>query len=149
MRQQSTDVFEQFSRRSLIATLIIVLSLGVVGIALAVSPYGEWQRTVSWMVPIAIVLTGASLRATLRGQNWDPRSDEVRRVMTDEWRRANMDRATRYAFATTLVAIWPVSLLFGYLSELPTPRAAIAIAAATMTVAITTLLASFLILDRE
>ena len=144
-----TEQLERFSRRSLIATFFIIVVVGAIGIALVFFPYGTWQKTISWMVPVAIVLTAASLRATLRGQRWDPRSAEARTVLDDEFRRANMDRATRIALFVGILAQWPIALTLGYGTDLPPARIAIAMAVSTTTLTVGLLVALFLIFDRE
>lgn len=145
----TSEQFERFSRRSLVATFFIVLVFGAIGIALVFFPYGTWQKTISWMAPVAVVMTAAMLRATLRGQRWDPRSAEVRAVLEDEWRRANMARATRVALFISVLAQWPAALTLGYCTDLPPARIAIAMAVLTTTLAVGSLTALFLIFDRE
>ncbi|HVR40812.1 MAG TPA: hypothetical protein VMU84_17100 [Thermoanaerobaculia bacterium] len=148
----STEMFLRFSRRSMFAMLVVVAVLGATAIALVLSPAGAVSRSVGrigWMIPIAIVILVTATQGTLRGRRWSPDSPEVKLVMEDEFRRTNMLRAARIALIVVLVAEWPLALLFGFLTQLPTPRAAMVMAAATVTLGLLTQITLFLFFDRD
>jgi hypothetical protein len=149
--ESSTEGFARFSRASMFTLLVLVILLGGTGLALILSPDGAVARSAaraSWLIPVLIAIV-VSVQAGIRGRRWAPDSLEVKVVMNDEFRRANMDRAARLALIVILVAEWPLSFLFGFLTQLPTPRAAMGMAAATMTLGLTTLITLFLYFDRE
>ena len=70
-------------------------------------------------------------------------------MTNDEWRIQVMNRATRTALATVLIVQWPLSLLIGFMTGVASPRAAMAMAAATTTIGLTTFITVFLLADRE
>jgi hypothetical protein len=86
---------------------------------------------------------------SLRRRRWAPDAPEVKAAMQDEWRRTNMDRASRTALIVVLIAQWPLGIVFGFLAQLPPPRAALAMAAATITLGLATLITLFLFFNRE
>lgn len=147
-----SELFLRFSRRSMVVLLFIVIVLGAVALAMMLSParaVGNPANLVSWLIPVAIVIIASALQTTLRGQRWDPSSPEVQAIMQDEFRRANMARASRAAMIAMLIAQWPLALLLGFLTQLPPPRIAMAMAASTMTLGLVTLISLFLFFDRE
>jgi hypothetical protein len=99
-------------------------------------------------MPVMLAAAGVmgGLRATLGGARFDPRSPEVQTILRDEWRQSNMDRARRIAFLTVLGAQLPLGLL---LTSLPSLQALMAMAAATTTLGLATLIAVFLLFDRD
>jgi hypothetical protein len=150
--QTPLDVFQQFSRRSRIGLLFVVALLGGTGLALILSPEGAVARSsarAAWLIPIAIVFVVVAVQASLGKRRWDPASPEVKAIMQDEWRRLNLDRASRYALIVVLAAQWPLALLIGFVSALPTVRTAMAMATASITLGLITFLALFLFFDRE
>ncbi len=66
--------------------------------------------------------------------------------MDDEWRRMNLNRAMRFAFTGVLILQVPLGLT---LAHLPALRAVMAMATATTTVGMATLISLFLYFDRE
>lgn len=141
-----SEKYLRFSRRSMTVTLLVVLAVGGVCIAMAIWPAApSWSRAVTPLWIVAVVLA-AGLQRTLGGDRWDPRSPEARAIADDEWRRNNMDRARRVAFVVVLAAQLPLGLL---LAGLPSARALMAMAAATITLGVATLFALFLHLDRD
>jgi predicted anti-sigma-YlaC factor YlaD len=140
------EKFLRYSRRGMAGLLGLVLALGGLSIAMALQPGAELWPSVFRMLPIVIAAFAAALVGTLRGDRWDPRAPEAQAIVQDEWRRANMDRARRLAFALVLVVQVPLALLF---SGLPVMQALMAMAVATMTVGMSLLLALFLYFDRD
>lgn len=139
----------RFSRRSMMLSLVLILAMGSLSIALAISPHGAVSRFLTsapWLIPLAIVLWVGVMQGTLRGNRWKPDSPEVQAIMNDEWRRANMDRAMRVTFVALLVVQVPLALV---LVQLPTMRAVMAMAASTITLGLALLAGLFLYFDRE
>jgi hypothetical protein len=137
----------RFSRRSMTVTLLLVLAIGGFCLAMAVRPHAPvWSRAVPTLWIVAAVLA-AGLQRTLGGERWDPRAPEARAIAEDEWRRSNMERARRVAFVVVLGAQLPLGLL---LARLPSSlQALMAMATATITLGLATLLALFLYFDRD
>lgn len=148
----SVDVLQRFSRRSMVALLFVVAALGGTGLALILSPEGAVGRSAAraaWLLPVAIVIVAAVVQGSLRGRRWKPDSPEVRVILEDELRRASMDRASRIALIVLVAAQWPLGLLIGFVSGLPGHRTAMAMAAASITLGLLTLITLFLYFDRE
>src|SRR5450759_136864 len=131
----------RFSRRSMSTTL--AMTLWAEGAA------SRFMAQAAWVVPIAIVILASALRATLRGRRWDPRSPEAKAILNDELRQTSLNRASRAALMVVLVAQLPLGLLFGMLAQLPATRTALAMAEATITLVMATLISLFLFFDRE
>ena len=126
--------------------LLLVVAIGTVCVAMAFQPISpNWPRVMVPLWIVAVVLA-VGLQRTLGGERWDKRIPEVRAIVEDEWRRANMDRARRVALVVVLASQLPLALL---LSSLPPLRAVMAMASATVTLGLATLLALFLYLDRD
>jgi hypothetical protein len=77
----------------------------------------------------AAVLIFGVQQIAVRGHRWNSALPEARTVLNDEWRRLNIDRATRVAFIVALIAQVPLGLLF---APLPPGRGVIAMAVATV-----------------
>lgn len=150
--ENSVEVLQRFSRRSMVVLLFVVALLGGTGLALVLSPEGAVGRSANraaWLIPVAIVITVTALQTTLRGRRWNPDSPEVRTIMQDEWRRTNMDRASRISLIVVLAAQWPLGISIGLLGNLPALRTAMAMAAASITLGLVTVITLFLFFDRE
>jgi hypothetical protein len=141
----------RFTRRSMTALLGVVLFLGATTLAMTLWPDGlasAFMARASVVLPIAIVILVVSLRATLGGRRWDPRTPEARAVLDDELRQASLYRASRAALIVVLIAQLPLGLLFGMVAQLPPARAALGMAEATMTLGLATAISLFLHFDR-
>ncbi|HYK02399.1 MAG TPA: DUF2178 domain-containing protein [Thermoanaerobaculia bacterium] len=152
MNENTLEVFERFSRRSMVILLFVVAILGGTALALILSPAGAVGRSAAraaWLIPVAIVIAGVATQSSLKGRRWNPASPEVAAIMQDEWRRTNMDRASRFALIVVLAAQWPLGLLIGLLGGVPSVRTAMAMAAASMTLGLMTVIALFLFFGRE
>lgn len=139
----------RFSHRTMVALLILTVVVGGACLTMALRPaeVPRWMTSSVAMLPILIVAGLIALqKATLRGDRWDPQSPEVQAVLQDEWRRTNMDRATRVAFFVILIAQIPIGLL---VARLPSLRAVMAMATATLTLGMATLLTLFLFFSRQ
>lgn len=144
-----SELFLRYSRRSMFVSLGFILVMGSLAIALAISPDGAASRFLTgapWLIPIACVIVVGAMQATLRGNRWTARSPEVQAIMSDEWRRSNLDRALRVAFVAILIAQIPLALLF---TVLPAQRALFAMAASTITLGLALIAGLFLAFDRE
>jgi len=144
-----SELFLRFSQRKLATLLVIVVGVGAVGLALMLTPTGSVWRAVSRvsLVPVAVAIV-LIVQMTLRGRRWNPDSPEVRMAAEDEWRRTNMERASRLALIVVLLAQWPLALILGF-TQIPAPRGAMAMAMATITLGLSTQIALFLKFDRE
>ena len=144
--ESRSERYLRFSRRSMTVLMLLVLAIGATAVALAVHPASPaWPRAMVplWIIAVAIAV---GLQRTLGGDRWDPRSPEARAIADDEFRRDNLNRARRVALVVVLSAQLPLGLLF---AALPPQRSTLAMAASTITIGLTTLLAFFLYLDRD
>jgi FtsH-binding integral membrane protein len=144
--ESRSEKYLRFSRRGMTVTLLLVLAIGGFCLAMAVQPHAPvWSRAmpVLWIVAVVIVV---GLQRTLGGERWNTRAPEARAIMEDEWRRSNMERARRVAFVVVLGAQLPLGLL---LTRLPSLQAVMAMATATITLGLATLIALFLHFDRD
>jgi len=153
-----SEVFLRFTRRSMVILLLLVLSLGLMGLAMVLWPDGAVSRSferASWAVAIGIVLVGSVLQTSWRRHRFTADSAEVKAVMNDELRRNSMDRARLIAFVVVLLAQVPIALLFSHTAlglgfgDLPAFRAVMAMAVSTITLGMTVFIVSFLLFDRE
>ncbi len=147
--ESRSENYLRFSRRSMGALLAEVLVIGTLCMVMTLWPgSGQyWMVQAGWLLPVAITIGLVTLqRTTLRGGRWRPDVAEVRTIMDDEWRRVNLNRAMRFAFTGVLILQVPLGLT---LAHLPALRAVIAMATATTTVGMTTLISLFLYFDRE
>ena len=152
LADNTSELLVRFSRRSMAAVLVIVAGLGAMALAMTLWPDAAASRFMAqagWVYPIAIVVLGVFLRATLRGKSWDPRSPDTKAVLNDELRQDSMNRSARAALIAVLVAQIPLALLFGTLRQPSATRTALAMAEATITLGMVTFIALFLFLDRE
>lgn len=136
----------------MIALLFVIAILGGTGLALILSPDGSVGRSAAraaWLIPIAMAIVVAAIQTSLKGRRWNPDSPEVKTILQDEFRRTNMDRAARISLIVVLAAQWPLGLTIAFLSGLPAERTAMAMAAASVTLGLLTLIALFLFFDRE
>jgi hypothetical protein len=147
-RESRSERYLRFSQRSMVLVLCLVLTLGALGLAMALRPEvgSRWMVRAGWMLPIAIPLAFGVLQRTLRGDRWRPDAPEARAILQDEWRRTNLDRALRVAFVVVLAAQVPLGLA---VAHLPTVRAVMAMAVATSVLGMATFLALFLFFGRE
>jgi len=149
--EHPTELLQRFSRRNMVLLFVIVLLLGGTGIALTISPNGAVARSASraaWFIPVAIAII-VGVQTSIARRRWDPKSTEVKVVLEDEFRQKNLSRASRAALVTVLVAQTPLAWTFGFLTQLPPPRLAFAMAISTITLGLLTLIALFLFFDRD
>jgi hypothetical protein len=151
--QDRSELYLRFSRRGMAVLLILIVLLGVTALAMALRPDGAFAQALEkapWFFPIAAIIGVAMLQTSLRKNRWDPNAPEVKAILNDEWRRTNLDRAMKVAFIVILVTQLPLGWLFGVmLAQLSVLRAVLGMAVSTITLAMTTFVATFLILDRD
>jgi len=141
-----SEKYLRFSRRSMVVTLLLVIAVGAFCVAMAIRPHAPmWSRAIPTLWIVAFVLA-AGLQRTLGSERWNLRVPEVRAIVDDEWRRSNMDRARRIAFVVVLGTQVPLGLLLAWLPPL---QAVMAMAAATITLGMATLITLFLYFDRD
>ena len=145
-----TERYLRFTDRSMLALLFFTVALGGGCLSMAIWPDNLVARLIGyapWVVAIAITVIGLGIRkATLGTTRWSSADAEADAVLNDEFRRMSMDRAVRVAFGIVMVAQIPLGLL---LFQLPSFRAVMAMAAATVTLGLATLIAVFLYFHRE
>ena len=149
-----TDLYLRFTRRGLVGVLLMILGLGGLFLAAVLQPHGalaENMQRYSWLIPIGIIILAAailagSLMTFQRRNRFTPDSPEVKAVMKDELRRANMDRARAFALVVILLVQVPMALL---LSHWPSLAAVLAMAVSTIIVAMSSLIVFFLVFDRD
>lgn len=147
--QTRTELYLRFTRRSFVGVLALILALGGFCLVAALQPHGAFAEHIerySWLIPIGIVILASSPLTFQRRHRFTPDSPEVKAVMKDELRRANMDRARTFALFVVLLVQVPMAL---FLSRWPSLSAVLAMAVATITVAMSSLITSFLVLDRD
>lgn len=147
--QSRTDIYLRFTRRGLVGVLFMIVIFGAIGLAGALQPHGAFAANTqrfSWVIPIAIAVLASSLITFQRRHRFTPDSPEVNAVMKDELRRANMDRARAAAFVIILLVQVPMAL---FLSRWPSFAALLAMAVATITIAMSSLIVFFLAFDRD
>ena len=97
-----------------------------------------------WLLPLAIAALFLVFNAPLR-RSFRPTDPDVKAMLNDEFRQANLARAQRVAFVVVLVAQIPLAT---FVSGLNTVGAVTVMSVATITVAMAALIASFLYFDR-
>lgn len=157
--QNRTELILRLTRRSALVVLLLVVSLGLMSLAMAVRPDGAVSRLLErapWVIPIGIVFAVTALGTSQRKYRFNPDSEEAKAVMNDELRRMSMDRARFVAFLAVLIAQVPIALLLsqsprglGFTADLPAFRAVMAMAISTITLGMTVFIVSFLLFDRE
>ena len=144
-----SERFHGFSRRSMFATLVVVIVLGSTGLGLILSTPGAVKgHLVGWLIPVAIAILVA-VTTSILSRRWASDSPEVRMIEQDEWRRTNMASAMRGALIVVLSAQWPLGLALGSITRLAPFRAAMAMATSTIALGLVTLIGLFLYFDRE
>jgi hypothetical protein len=142
------DLLLRSSRRALVVVLFAILLLGATVVGMAFWPsslLAEWPGRMPWLFPILMVFAVMALRASLGGRRWDSHSPEVRVMLHDEFRRANLSRAQRAALIAVLIAQAPLGLLFVHL---PARQAVMGMAGTTITLGMAILITLFLFFDR-
>jgi drug/metabolite transporter (DMT)-like permease len=150
-RHDKTELFLRFSRQRMMALFVITAMLGGTGLTALLSPpgvVGSYENFGWWVLPLALAAVIAAIYG-VRQRSWARDSGLVRSVADDEWRRANLGSATRIALIVVLAVQWPLAMMLSFFVLLPHPRGPMFMMFATITVALLTLIASFLYLDLE
>ena len=142
----------RFSRRGLIAALVILLICATTLVAHALRPgsfLSDWPSKAPWLIPVAITAIFATsvLLTRVRGTSPEEAKTLLKTVAEDEFRQANFARAQRVALAVVIGAQAPLTALA--LSRLSTAAAVTVMAVTTATLGVATLIVSFLVFDRE
>lgn len=143
--------FLRFSRKSMFAMLVVVIVLGATALSLMLSPPGAVGRASNlgwWLIPV-VVAAVIAVATSVRARAWNRDSPEVKMVMEEELRRTNMLRASRFTLIAVLAIQWPMAMAFSTITWLRGERMAMVMAASTITLGLITLIALFLIFDRE
>lgn len=144
----SPDRLDRLNRRSLLATLFVVLVLGATALGLILGLAPVRGNLGWWLLPVGLA-AAVTLPLSRLGRRWrrDPAAVAIHE--RDEWRLACLARATRVTLIVVLAVQWPLGLVLGSLGRLPPPRGAMGMAAATITLGLGLLIALFLWFDRE
>ena len=146
---ENAELYLRFQRRSLSILLVLIVLAGAFLLVTALHPNATllgWVERAPFFFPMLIIVGVSAQQALMRKHRIALDSPEFKALMSDEWRRQSMDRATRGALVTALVAQLALPFLFGGLS---TTRALWAMAATTVTLGLATQIALFLFFDRE
>jgi FtsH-binding integral membrane protein len=148
-KEDRSERFIRFSHKTMLVLLVMTLALGGVGVNAALFPQSAIANRANlvWVVIAFLAVAWTSMARRL----WPADAPEVKLAMQDEWRRANLLRATRIALIVVLLAQLPLALALWLLTDprLTPPRVAGAMAGATITLGIVTVLILFLSFDRE
>ena len=142
-----TELLLRISRRSLLVVLALVLLIAATLIAHVLRPgslLADWASRMPWLLPVAIAAVFFIFNVPFR-RSFRANDADVRAMLNDEFRQANLARAQRAALAVVLVAQIPLAM---FLSGLNTVAAVTVMSVATITVAIATFIISFLYFDR-
>jgi len=140
------ELLLQASRRALFVLLALILIIAATIIAHVLRPgslLADWSARAPWLLPVAIVAIFAVVVAPMRRRSGDA---EMKTLQNDEFRQANLARAQRVALAAALVAQIPLAVLA---SGLTATAAVTIMGVGTVTVAMATLITSFLFFERD
>lgn len=136
------------SRRSLVVLLALVLFFAATIIAHVLRPgslLADWASRAPWLLTFVVfgifLILNAPLRRPFRAG--DP---EVKQMLNDEFRQANLARAQRAALVAVVVVQIPLAV---FVLNVSTAAAVTVMGVGTVAVAMTTLIASFLFFDRD
>ncbi|HJU83614.1 MAG TPA: hypothetical protein VJ600_05350 [Holophagaceae bacterium] len=147
-----TELFIRYYRRSLMLVLVVLALLtlwlcgGIFFPGSAFRAFSEHLVTPFPLLPLLLIFAAVMNARDLKGKGVRKDDPDVRAVLEDEHRRANLHRALRAAFVVTLVAQMPLALLFVLR---PMPEAPLYMGALTLSLGLMALVAAFLVFDRE
>lgn len=145
---ERTELVIRYGRRSLALALAW---LGMMGTCLALQvfdaegPFTGMSNNLLKGLPIALPIAVAALQASLKGKGFNSKDPDVRAVLEDEFRRANLNKAFRCAFFTVFVLQVPLGLAAW---NLPSHVALYFMGGFTVLLGVMALLAFFLFFDR-
>lgn len=143
------EMLLRVNRRALAVVLLLIVFLGATAMAMALWPdtwLGEWPLRFPLLFPIAVLLAFSCLRFLRGGRDFRADAAEVKVVLNDDFRRANLLRAQRIALVLILIAQVPLGLLF---MRVETPRAVIGMGGTTIALGVSAVILLFLFFDRE
>ena len=141
-----TELLLRASRRGLLVVLGLVVLIAATIIAHVLRPgslVADWASRAPWLLPVAIVCIFATLVAPVRRRF---RADELNTMRNDEFRQVNLARAQRVALVAVLIAQIPLAILVARVGAV---AAVTTMGVGTITVAIVTLITSFLYFERD
>lgn len=143
------ELLLRMSRRAVYAVLVMTICAGAIVLGSIIAPksaLNTWIEKTSYMIPLVVIFVAVALQAPLKGRRWNPESPEVKALLLDEFRQANLSRASRAAFIAILIAQIPFALFF---ASLPSTRAVLGMAVSTVILGMVAFIALFLFFDRE
>lgn len=149
--ENASELLVRMSRRGMFAMLTMVLVLGGTFLGQTLWPdaaASRWVEKSSWLLIVAAVLLFVAVRWPLRGRRIDPRSPAMQAILRDELRQSSINRAARAALIASLIAQFPLALLF-MLARLSAKQALLAMAESTLLLGMVTFITLFLLFDRE
>jgi hypothetical protein len=142
------EMLLRVNRRALAVILLLIVFLGATAMAIAIWPdtwLGEWPLRFPLLFPIAVLLASFCLRFLGGGRDFRADAAEVKVVLNDDFRRANLLRAQRIALVLILIAQVPLGLLF---MRVQSTRAVIGMGGATIALGLSAVILLFLFFDR-
>ena len=143
------EMLLRMNRRALAVLSLLIVFLGATAMAMALWPdtwLGEWPLRFPLLFPIAVLLALSCLRFLGGGRDFRADAAEVKVVLNDDFRRANLLRAQRIALVLILMAQVPLGLLF---MRVQTTRAVIGMGGTTIALGVSAVILLFLFFDRE
>lgn len=143
------EMLLRVNRRALGVVLLLIVFLGGTAMAMALWPdtwLGEWPLRFPLLFPIAVVMAFFCLRFFGGGRDFRADAAEVKVVLNDDFRQANLARAQRIALVLILIAQVPLGLLF---MRVQTTRAVIGMGGTTIALGVSAVILLFLFFDRE
>ena len=145
---ERTELVLRYGRRSLALCLAWLAMLGTC-LALQVfdaeGPFTAMGNNLLKFLPIGLPIAVGALQASLKGKGFAKNDPDVRAVLEDEFRRANLNRAFRCAFFTVFVLQVPLG--FAVWNH-PTHVALYFMGGFTVLLGVMALMAFFLFFDR-
>ena len=141
-----TELLLRISRRSLLVVLALVLLIAATLIAHVLRPgslLADWASRMPWLLPVAIVAV-FFIFTLPSARSFRANDADVKAMLNDEFRQANLARAQRAALVAVLVAQIPLALFLSGMNAVATTVMSVA----TITVALATFIVSFLYFDR-
>ena len=145
---ERTELVIRYGRRSL---ALCLAWLGMLGTCLAVQvfdaegPFTAMTNNLLKFLPIGLPMAVAALQASLKGKRFTTHDPDVRAVLQDEFRRANLNKAFRCAFFTVFILQVPLGLAVW---NHPTHVALYFMGGFTVLLGVMALMAFFLYFDR-
>jgi hypothetical protein len=145
---ERTELVIRYGRRSLALCLVW---LGLLGTCLAFQvfdpegPLTAMANNLLKFLPIGLPIVLVALQASLKGKGFAKNDPDVRAVMEDEFRRANLNKAFRCAFFTVFIIQVPLGLAVW---NHPTHVALYFMGGFTVLLGVMALMAFFLFFDR-